>query len=185
MNVKQAIEKRRAYRILEKGKVDENLINELAKAAQLAPSCFNKQPWRLVFVDAPEPLDALQATLMKGNEWAQQASMMIAVFSRKDLDCRLKKRTYYLFDTGLAVGQLMLRATELGWVAHPIAGYDEEAAKTALNIPDDMRLITLLVIGKPAQTLPETLSEKERHEELNRPPRLPFSQFAYRNRFSE
>jgi len=28
--------------------------------------------------------------------------MIIAVFSREDLDCRIRGRNYYLFDTGMA-----------------------------------------------------------------------------------
>ncbi|MFB0562029.1 MAG: hypothetical protein ACETWM_12570 [Candidatus Lokiarchaeia archaeon] len=35
-----------------------------------------------------------------------------------------------------------LRATKLGLVTHPIAGYDEEQVKKVLNIPEDMRVIT-------------------------------------------
>ncbi|MCF8008335.1 MAG: nitroreductase family protein [Halanaerobiales bacterium] len=50
MDVKEAIEKRRAYRSLEPVKIDKMLIKELSEAASLAPSCFNNQPWKYVFV---------------------------------------------------------------------------------------------------------------------------------------
>jgi nitroreductase len=73
--------------------------------------------------------------------------MIIAVFSRVDYDCVIRAREYYLFDTGMATAFITLRATELGLVAHPIAGFDENKAKDTLGIPDDMRLTTL---AKPA-----------------------------------
>lgn len=50
MDVKEAIQERRAYRSLEPVKITEELIRDLAKFASLSASCFNKQPWRFVFV---------------------------------------------------------------------------------------------------------------------------------------
>ncbi|MFW9973191.1 MAG: nitroreductase family protein, partial [Candidatus Odinarchaeota archaeon] len=46
MNVKKAIAKRRAYRSLDPIDISKDLIMSLAKMAQIAPSCANKQPWR-------------------------------------------------------------------------------------------------------------------------------------------
>jgi nitroreductase len=54
MNVEEAIKKRRAYRSLEAIEVTEELIFRLAEVAQIAPSCFNKQPWNFVFVKEKE-----------------------------------------------------------------------------------------------------------------------------------
>ncbi len=50
MDVVTAIQTRRAYRSLDPVAITAELINELTKAAGLAASCFNKQPWRFVFV---------------------------------------------------------------------------------------------------------------------------------------
>jgi hypothetical protein len=40
---------------------------------------------------------------------------------------------YYLFDTGMATAIMILKATDLGLVAHSIAGYDEETIKRVLK----------------------------------------------------
>ena len=178
MDVHDAIEKRRAYRSLEKTEITEELARDLAEHAALAPSCFNKQPWRYDFVFGGGKLDGLKAALSKGNEWAHAASMIIAVYSRVDLDCDVKGREYYLFDTGLSIGIMVLRATELGLVAHPIAGYDEEAAKEALGIGDDMRLITLVIVGRRSEEISGILSEKQVEAEKERPERKPPEEFA-------
>jgi nitroreductase len=129
MDVKQAILTRRAYRSLEPVEITEELIRDLAESARLTPSCNNNQPWRFVFVHDPEVLKKLHGALSKSNAWVQAASTIIAVFSREDLDCRIRGRNYYLFDTEMATAFIILRATELGLVAHPIAGYDEGAVK--------------------------------------------------------
>jgi nitroreductase len=181
MDVKEAIEKRRAYRSLDPVEITEEMIRDLAKCARLTASCFNKQPWRFVFVTDPQVLKRMHTALSKGNEWIHHASMIVAVFSEKDLDCLVKGREYYLFDTGMAVAHMILRATELGLVAHPIAGFDEEKVREILNIPARMTVITLVNFGKKRQQMRPELSEQQIAWEKERPERLPFEKFAYLN----
>jgi nitroreductase len=171
MDVKEAIEKRRAYRALKAVEIDDSTVSELAGAASLAASCFNKQPWRFVFVRSPEMLDKLHSALNKGNEWAENASMIVAVFCRKEDDCVIKEREYYLFDTGMAVSAMILRATELDLVAHPIAGFDSDSTKEVLDIPEDSILITLLIMGKRSDST-TGLNDYQIAAEKVRPPRL-------------
>lgn len=132
-----------------------------------------------------EVLRGLHTALSKGNEWATAGSMIIAVCSKKDLDCLLKGREYYLFDTGMVTGFIVLKATELGLVAHPIAGYDETRVKEVLGIPEGVRVITLIIVGKHSETMGSLLSDKQKEIEKERPERLPLEKFAYINRFAE
>jgi nitroreductase len=185
MNLKEIINKRRAYRSLEPVEVTEELVKDLAECAHLAPSCSNNQPWRFVFVYDKAMLEKLRPALSKGNAWAQLASMIIAVFSRKDFDCVAKDREYYLFDTGMAIAFMMLRATELGLVAHPIAGYSEEKVKEILGIHEDMKVITLVIVGRHSENINPVLSEKQIEWEKKRPERLPLEKFAYKNVYKE
>ncbi len=121
MEVMDAIEARRAYRSLDPVSITENLIRDLARSAGLAPSCFNYQPWRFVFVKDQRVLKEIHGNFSKTNRWAERASMLVAVYSRADDDCKVRGRHYHQFDTGMAVGLLMLRAAELGLVAHPLS----------------------------------------------------------------
>ncbi len=181
MDVKDAIEKRRAYRSLAPVEITDELVVDLVKAVQLAPSCFNNQPTRFVFVYETEILNKLKEALNPGNAWAKTASMIIAVFGKKDFDCDVKGRIYYLFDIGQATAFLQLRATELGLVAHPIAGYDEGKVKAILGIPEEMNVITLVIIGKKSDTITPILSEKQVASEKERPKRKTISEFVNRN----
>ncbi len=186
MSVREVIEKRRAYRSLKPFEVTEGLIKDLAECASLAPSCMNNQPWRFVFVYDREKLDEILAVMPKGNQWAKDAGMIVAVFSKKDLDCSLEdNRDYYLFDAGMATAFLILRATELGLVAHPIAGYDPVKVKEILKIPAEMVLIALLIIGEKSEEIYPLLSEKQILAESQRPPRFPLERFAFMNKYSE
>lgn len=183
MDIIEAIKKRRAYRSLAPAHITDELIDDLTHCAQLFCSCFNNQPWRYVFVDDSEVLLKLHAAFSQGNEWAQAASMVIAVLSKPALDCVIKKRQYYLFDTGMATAAIILRATELSLVAHPIAGYNQKKTKEILNIPDEMEVIALVIVGKHADTINPALSGKQIDAEKSRPERFPFDKFAYRNAY--
>lgn len=184
MDVKEAIEKRRAYRSLEPAEITEELVRDLAQSARLFCSCFNNQPWRYVFVYDPEILKKMHAALSQGNEWAKDASMIIAVFSKPEFDCVIKDRKYYLFDTGMATAALILRTTESGLVAHPIAGFDPKKTKEVLGIPEEMEVITLVIVGRHSETISRILSEKQVEAEKKRPERLALEKFVYINGFT-
>ncbi len=182
MEFSEIVSRRRAYRALEPVKINEEIVRELAETAGMSPSCFNNQPWRYVFVFGEKALEKVKEALARGNAWAQKASMIIGVYSRKDLDCDIKGREYFLFDTGMATAFLQLKATEMGLVAHPIAGFKEELAKEAMGIDPEMRLITLVIVGKHASNPGEHLEGNNLERELSRPPRKKWNEFAFIDR---
>ena len=177
MDVKEAIDIRRAYRALEKVEITDSMIQDLAKSAQLAPSCFNKQPWRFIFIRDSKILAQMHGVMSKNNRWVQNASLVIAVYSTKEYDCILPNREYFLFDVGMATALLILRATEMGLVAHPIAGFDDVEGKNILGIHPEMTLITLIIVGKHSPSKTTLLSEKQIQVETQRPTRSGLEEF--------
>jgi len=173
MDVKEAVDKRRATRAFDAKPVSDGLISELIDAMRLSPSCNNNQPWRIIVARDPSSLEAIRSSLPRGNGWATKAPLIFVICSRLDDDCKLTdRRDYHLFSTGLAVGEMMLRATEMGLIAHPIAGYDPVAIKEKLGIPAEQVLITLIICGYPGSDV-SMLSEKQLLAEVERPPRKP------------
>lgn len=159
------VEARRAYRAISDRPISRDALQILVQAAHWAPSCANNQPWRFVVVDAPDVLKPVKEALSGGNYWAQPSPAIIAVVSQEDLDCRIPDgRDYFLFGCGLAAMNLMLQATHMGLIAHPIAGYRSRPVKHALGVPEDHTVITLIILGYPAET-PDLLSEKHLIEE--------------------
>lgn len=183
MDLFQIMQWRRAYRSLEPVEITEEIINDLGESARIAPSCFNNQPWKYIFVYDKDKLGEMFTALSRGNEWAKEASLIIAVFSKAELDCRIKEREYFLFDTGIATAFIILRATESGLVAHPIAGFNEKRVKEVLEIPEGMRVITLVIVGRHAGSISPLLSESQVESEKQRPDRLPIDEFVFRNRY--
>ena len=184
MDVKKAINQRRAYRSLEPAEITEELIFDLAECARLSASCFNNQPWRYVFVYDKKMLTKMHDALSQGNEWAKDASMIIVVFSKKEDDCVIHDREYYLFDAGMATAFLILRATELGLVAHPIAGYSPKKTREILGIPDEYNVIALVIVGKHSKKIKSVLSEKQARDEKKRPERSPINKVVHMNKYN-
>lgn len=184
MEFLKLLEERRAYRSLDPIPIDNSLINEFADAVKLAPSCYNNQPWRFLFIYEKNILEKTFTALSEGNAWAKKSSMIVAVLSQKDLDCIMPDgRTYYKFDTGMATGILILKATELGLVAHPIAGYNPEIIKTVFNIPGSMEVLTLVIIGKKSKEISSELNDYQIKTEKNRPQRKENKDFIYINEY--
>jgi nitroreductase len=181
MKVKDAIEKRRAFRSLEPVKITKELLEDLAKCAQITASCFNNQPWQYVFVYEPKMLEKMHEALSSGNEWAQKASLIIVVLGKKEDDCVIHDRIYYRFDIGMATSAMILRATELGLVAHPIAGYSPKKTRAVLDIPDNVDVIALVIVGKKSDEINSVLSEKQIKDEKERPKRKPIKDFVFHN----
>jgi hypothetical protein len=79
----------------------------------------------------------------------------------------------------------MLRATELGLVAHPIAGNDEAMVKELLAVPEDMTVIALIIVGEHSEMISPALSEDQAAAEKERPPRYPLADFAFIDSYQE
>ena len=186
MSFENLVRERRAFRALEPVKITKDLIEETARIAQLAPSCNNNQPWRYLFVYEKNILTMLQNEgLSRGNQWAKAASMIIAVFSRVDMDCVIGDRKYYLFDSGMATALMILYLTEQGLVAHPIAGFNPAKIKELLEIPVEMHLITLIIVGKKSDKIPDFFKDHQKKSEVKRPTRKPLNEFIFLNRYLE
>lgn len=180
--VNPLIHARRAYRALATEPVSREALQQLVAAAHLAPSCYNNQPWRFV-VATGEALGRVKQALPEGNYWAKRAPAILALASHRDLDCKLSDgRDYFLFGCGMATGMLMIQATQMGLIAHPIAGYDPLAVKEALGIPGDYVLITLIVVGKRGEE--SVLSDKHRERERGPRDRAPLSTVLMWDRFT-
>ena len=183
MDVKEAISKRRAYRSLAPVEITPELLGDLAQSASLAASCFNNQPWRYIFVYEKEILEKMHEALSDGNKWAHKASMIIVVIGEQEDDCVIKDRIYYRFDIGMATAHMILRATELGLVAHPIAGYSPRKTREILKIPEDIDVIALVIVGKHSDKINPDMSDEQIAVEKKRPKRIPIESFVFHNKY--
>lgn len=141
-------------------------LASLVEAARWAPSCFNAQPWRFAYALAgTSGFGALFSTLVAGNQaWAEKAGALIAVVSRSRYEHNDKPAPTHSFDAGAAWMSLALQARHMGLVAHGMQGFDAEAAREVLSLPDVYELPALIAVGHPGnvEDLPEDYQEREK-----------------------
>ena len=127
------------------------VVEELIEAARLAPSCFNKQPWRFLFLETPEACEKGAAALAEANRpWAGRASLLVVGYSREEDDCVLPDgRTYHQFDLGLSVMNLILAATHRRLAARPMAGFDPARVREAFGLDEADQPMIVIAVGKP------------------------------------
>jgi len=184
MEVIDAIRRRRANRVFDSRPVEKEKMDALIEAMTLAPSCGNNQPWRALFCTG-EALAKVKECLDKGNVWATTAPLIIVIAAKPSDDCRQNEgRDYYQFSTGLAVGEMLLRAIELGLTIHPIAGFNPVKAREALGIPKDYVVITFVMCGYLG-TDESLLSDKQKLEQRQRPERKPTGENFFRDSWGQ
>jgi len=168
---------RRSARAFSSRDIEEEKMKEILEAGRWAPSCYNNQPWHFVVLRGEET-KKVHGALNKGNSWAKNANMVIAVVAKRDEDCMSNGREYYMFDSGLAVENMLLESYHQGLVAHSILGFNENFVKENLGIPDDYRVIVLVIIGYEGNV--EYLDEYAREKEMQPRVRKDINEIVHR-----
>lgn len=146
-------------------RLSEAELMELFEAARWAPSSYNNQPWRFVYARRGEPeWDTLFNALVDFNKsWCKNADTLVAIISRQNFEHNGKPAVTASLDTGAAWMSLAFEAHARDMVAHGMEGFDYEALKKALKIPDGFKVEAMAAIGKVGdkESLPQPLKDKE------------------------
>ena len=79
------------------------------------------------------------------------ASALIIACGNPNDDVIADGKEIYLLDIGLAMENLLLAATDLGLVTHPMAAVDEVELRRILGIPDEVKFVIATPLAYPAQ----------------------------------
>ena len=158
-------------------------IASLFEAMRWSPSCFNEQPWRVVYGAAGEPEhEHIAGLLVEANQaWASHAPLLIILFNRRNFTHNGKPNRNAAFDTGAAWMSLALQARVLGLYTHAMAGFDTARAYSELGV-DEAQYEAQAAIAVGAIGDPSTLPEKFREREVPSG-RHPQSNFVFHGRF--
>ena len=141
----------------------------LLEAAHWAPSGSNGQPWRFAWARRGTPaFDAMLGTLVPANQaWAAKAAALVTLASARLVTppgwSEPVPSPSHSFDAGAAWAQLALQAHLSGWAAHAMGGFDREAARRVLKVPDDLQLEVVIAVGRRGDPagLPEWAMARE------------------------
>lgn len=157
MKFMELAEKRQSDRKYSEGEIPRETIEKCVRAAGLAPSACNSQPWHFVIVDdgrlLPEIASAAAGSGM--NKFVSQAPVVVAVVLEKmnftaRIGSMLKNKDYCMLDIGMAVEHFCLQAAEEGLGTCILGWFDEKKTARLLNVPKNKRIPLLIVLGRPA-----------------------------------
>jgi nitroreductase len=142
------IDQRKSVIIFKTKVVEKSLILKLKDAAKSAPSCFNKQPWRYVFVSKKDSnRKKLESALSITNGWAKKADLLICLSVNEKDDCQLNNVTYAYYDAGLSAMALTLEAEHLGLKSHQMAGFNSKKVQKGLSLPLEQKVVAIIAVG--------------------------------------
>jgi nitroreductase len=174
MELFEAIKNRRSIRRYKTDPVDDKTIEAILDAGRWAPSWANTQCWRFVVVRDSKIKEQLAATLMKVKLPDKEipnpalnamniAPVVIVVCAKigiagaahgatgAQVEYATDKGDWFMFDTALAIQNMILAAHGLGLGTVIIGAFNAPQAEKILNVPKGYRAVALLPVGVPEQ----------------------------------
>lgn len=182
LSVREAAERRRSIRAYEPGPIPREDLDEILRVTSLAPSAFNLQPWRFLVVETPEVKNALAAAAYNqpqvhsapavivlytdmadtlanldevfhpGMDEVQRDSSRAMILGSFAGNSAAEREAWGAEQGNIALGYLLLSAEAHGYQTSPMLGFDPDAVKKLLGLPDHVRIPALVAIGRGAQT---------------------------------
>jgi nitroreductase len=171
MELFETIKNRRSIRHYKTDPVDDEKINAILEAGRWAPSWANTQCWRFIVIRAPEVKAKLAGTLISvfksadkaapnpGTAALNTAPVVIAICAETGtsggkinpeggrIEYITDKGDWFMFDTALAVQNMVLAAHALGLGTVIMGAFDAAKAEKALNVPKGYRIVTFFPVG--------------------------------------
>ncbi len=143
MDALEAIRKRRSIRKYTGAPIPRADLETILDAGRVAASGYNAQPWTFVVATERQTV----AALSMGKSWLVDAAAIVAIV----LDPSAR---FWHEDGCSAIANMLIAATALGYGSCWLQGVtmpNEEALKEALGVPPELRLLSLVSLGVPAE----------------------------------
>jgi nitroreductase len=126
-------------------------LQTILKAARLAQSAANRQPWQFIVVTDK----ALLEKLVDAAHWLDRppqssvstAPTVIICIADSEMSRKVGPFDGFLIDLSIAIENMALTAWELGIGSCWIGAFQEDKVKALLNIPGKLRVVSLLTLG--------------------------------------
>ncbi len=162
MDVRKAIESRRSIRVYDSREVEEDKLVRVLESGRLSPSAKNIQERRFIIVRDTKTRKLLSEAA-RNQKFVAEAPIVIAACSVETKYIMSCGQLAYPIDTAIAVDHMTLSAVEEGLGTCWIGAFDEKRVKEILNVPDGVRVVSLLTLGYPS-AIPHPTSRKSLDE---------------------
>lgn len=155
MDLSGALRTRRSVRAFRGNPIPDELLCELVRLANAAPSAGNLQSRDFVIVRDPQQKRGLAEAADQA--FIAEAPAVLVVCTDASRVTKYGKRgrdLYMIQDAAAATENFLLAAHERGLGTVWIGAFDEEAVRRTLGLPPHVRPVSLVPVGRPAE-IPE------------------------------
>lgn len=182
--IEESLGRRWSPRAFSAEPVEREKLLRIFEAARWAPSSSNEQPWSFVVAtqEDVEGHERLASCLNERNRrWAGRAPVLMLSVARTRFVRNGNENRHAFHDVGLAVGNMLAQATAMGLQAHQMAGFDRDAAREKLGIPEGHEPVAAIALGYPGD--PDDLPEELRGRESTPRERKRVREFVFSGRW--
>ena len=144
----------------------EHILMTLFEAARWSMSCFNEQPWLIMYATDKQELELYRSIMSEANKsWTINAPVLGYFFAKKRFALNDKPNLWAKYDCGAAWMAMTLQARMLGLYTHGMAGFDREKIYDLLSVPEaDYEVVAAFALGPygDINKLPEDKRKTER-----------------------
>jgi len=152
MAIMEQIKKRYSVRSYQNKPVEKKKLDAVLEAARLAPSAKNFQEWRFVVVQDAETRKKL-VPAANNQSFVGQAPVIIACCATNCDHVMRCGQLSYPIDLAIAIDHMTLQAVEEGLGTCWVGSFYEDQVKNILGIPAGIRVVELLALGYPADSV--------------------------------
>lgn len=157
---------RRSIRSFDSDPIPPEHVEQMMEVLRWAPSAGNRQPWHFYFVFEKQARKGLAAAAFN-QDFISQAPLSVVVCAlpgKSAIRYGKRGRELYVYqDTAAAIENLLLLSSGLGYGSCWVGAFDENRARLVLGLPEEIRPVAIIPIGKPAENPrpPNRLSREE------------------------
>ena len=143
MDFEDVIKNRFACREFLEKEVEQDKIEKILSAANMAPTAKNIQPFKIYVIKSKEGIDKID----KASPCRYGAPLVFLICGDKDT-CFVKGgHACYEMDSTIVLTHMMLEATNIGLANIWVEMFDENILREELAIPDNLIPVALLPTG--------------------------------------
>ncbi|PTD94614.1 nitroreductase [archaeon SCG-AAA382B04] len=169
MELSEAIEKRRSVRSYKEKEIEDEKIREIIEKGQCAPSAGNLQARDFIVVEGKEKKRRIAKAASQ--KFIEKAPTVIVVCANKRRSAKKYgdrgRNLYAIQDASVATQNMLLTIHAMGVSSCWIGAFDERKVKEILNLPKNVRPITILPVGYSDQN-PKPPSRKNLEEVVHK-----------------
>ncbi|MBL6988247.1 MAG: nitroreductase family protein [Bacteriovoracaceae bacterium] len=182
MELDEAILNRRSIRKFVDYYVTDEEIKAVLETVRWAPSWANTQVWEFIVVRNKQLIQKITETYSPSNPARKcslsASALLIGCAKMATSGCKEGKEStkfnnWFMFDLGMCVQNLSLKAHEMGLGTVIVGSMDHNKVNELLAIPDGVEAVVAIPIGKPFDP------------DKKAPPRKELADFVYLEKFGD